>query len=192
MVERTDITGLILAGGQGRRMGGADKGLLPFRGKPLIEHVIERLAPQVGGLMISANRNRERYAIYGYPVLADTLPGYQGPLAGIAAGLQSCPTPWLVTAPCDGPFLPADLVARLAKVASETHNPLVYAATPMREHPTYLLLRREMASTLLDYLAGNGRALQQWCRQQDAASAFFADEAAFLNLNCSEQLAGDS
>ena len=106
-----DITGLVLAGGMGRRMDSRDKGLIAFRGKPMVAHVIERLAPQVGSLIINANRNLDQYGGLGYPVVSDEVSGYAGPLAGLHAGLRACTTPLIVTAPCDSPFLPTDLDA---------------------------------------------------------------------------------
>jgi len=107
------VTGLVLAGGMGRRMDSRDKGLVPFRGKPMVAHVIERLAPQVGSVLINANRNSEQYEAFGYPVISDEVGGFAGPLAGLHAGMRACTTELIVTAPCDSPFLPLDLVARL-------------------------------------------------------------------------------
>ncbi|HMX17345.1 MAG TPA: molybdenum cofactor guanylyltransferase, partial [Rhodocyclaceae bacterium] len=107
------VTGLVLAGGLGRRMGGADKGLLDYAGRALVAAAIERLRPQVGTLMVNANRNGEAYAAFGFPVLADAVAGFAGPLAGLQAGLAACTTPLLVTVPCDSPDAPRDLVARL-------------------------------------------------------------------------------
>ena len=121
-IARTDITGVVFAGGQGRRMGGVDKGLVELDGRALVAHVIERLAPQVGELVINANQNRDRYAAFGYPVVADVIPDFAGPLAGLHAAMAAATTPYVVTSPCDSPFLPADLVARLA---------LALAATPL-------------------------------------------------------------
>ena len=106
MIQPQDITGMVLAGGRGSRMGGIDKGLQPFQGTPLALHVLQRLQPQVGACMINANRNLDRYADFGVPVHADTLPDYAGPLAGFVSGLMHCPSPWLLTVPCDSPRLP--------------------------------------------------------------------------------------
>lgn len=186
--DRGGVTGLILAGGEGRRMGGADKGLLDFRGKALVAHVVERLAPQVDALLISANRNPERYAALGYPVLGDDLPGYQGPLAGLRAGLAACATPWLVCCPCDCPQLPEDLVARLMAAAADKQAALAVAVTPAGMQPTFQLLRRELLPELDAYLAAGERRVGQWCRQRHAAEATFPDAAAFANLNSPEDL----
>ena len=114
---RALVTGLVLAGGLGRRMSadgaGVDKGLALLGGRPMVAHVIDRLAPQVGTLLINANRNADRYAAFAHPVIPDAIEGYAGPLAGLHAGMRAAATPWIVTAPCDSPFLPEDLVARL-------------------------------------------------------------------------------
>ncbi|MDO8959551.1 MAG: molybdenum cofactor guanylyltransferase MobA [Rhodocyclaceae bacterium] len=177
------VTGLVLAGGEGRRMGGADKGLLSFRDKPLVAHVIERLAPQVGGLLISANRNLDAYAALGYPVLTDALSDYQGPLAGLAAGLAACPTPWLITCPCDCPALPADLVLRLLAAAEAQGAPLAVAATVDGLQPTFQLCRRELLPKLDAYLAAGRRKLGTWCKSQGAIEVAFPDPDAFANLN---------
>jgi molybdopterin-guanine dinucleotide biosynthesis protein A len=112
-VTRQDITGVILAGGEGRRLGGVDKGLQELRGRPMVQWVLERLAPQVDTVLISANRNLQRYAAFGCPVLPDRIPDFAGPLAGLHAALTQAATPLVATVPCDSPFLPADLVARL-------------------------------------------------------------------------------
>jgi molybdopterin-guanine dinucleotide biosynthesis protein A len=175
------VTGLILAGGAGSRMGGADKGLIEYRGKPLIAHVIERFAPQVDRLIISANRNLERYRAFGYPVVSDATPERLGPLAGIAAGLRVCATPWLAVAPCDGPALPDDLVARL--LAASKTAPLAIAATAEGLQPAYLLCRSDCLPALEAYLASGRHTLRDWCRLQQAVIVPFPDAAAFRNLN---------
>ena len=183
------ITGLVLAGGQGSRLGGSDKGLVPWRGRPLIEHVIERLSPQVDGLLISANRNRERYAEFGHPVLADRIEGYAGPLAGLQAGLATCPTPLLAMVPCDAPLLPLDLVARLDAVLSAENAAAAVATTEGRFQPTFLLCRRELAPALDAWLAANGRKMADWLREVGAVAVPFADAGAFVNFNRPEDLA---
>jgi molybdopterin-guanine dinucleotide biosynthesis protein A len=185
-----DVTGLVLAGGQGRRMGGADKGLTLFADRPLVAHVIERLAPQVGSLMINANRHAERYARYGYPVIADRIAGFVGPLAGLHAGLAACRTPLLVCAPCDAPFLPLDLVARLrAALEREGAQLAVPRSADERLQPTFVLLHRAVAANLAAYLAAGQREMRAWCRQLPLATVDFADSAAFANLNTPDDLA---
>lgn len=183
------VTGLILAGGAGRRMGGTDKGLLPYRGRPLVAHAIERLAPQVDALLISANRNLEAYAAFGHPLVGDALPEYPGPLAGLAAGLAACATEWLACVPCDCPALPPDLVARLLAAAEAQRAPLAVAVTAEGMQPTFQLCRRELLPALEAWLAAGERRAGLWCRQQNAAEAYFDDPAAFANFNHPEELA---
>ncbi|CAB1368242.1 molybdenum cofactor guanylyltransferase MobA [Denitratisoma oestradiolicum] len=184
-----DVTGLVLAGGMGRRMGGADKGLLLRNGRPLAAIVLQGLAPQVGPLLISANRHPEQYAALGAPVLADRMPDYAGPLAGIQAGLHACTTSFLMAVPCDVPDFPPDLVARLLAALEEPGAPTVaVAATTQRVHATTLLLRREVLPSLERYLNEGGRKVQGWLTQENARQVLFPDEAAFANLNRPEDL----
>lgn len=164
-------------------MGGADKGLLSFQGRPLITPVIERLAPQVVALTISANRNLDAYRAFGYPVLADRSAERRGPLGGLQAGLAACRTPWLVICPCDCPALPADLVARLLAAATEHRASLAVAVVAGRMQPTFQLCRRELLPALDDFLAAGERRAGLWCRTQGAVEVSFPDPAAFANLN---------
>jgi molybdopterin-guanine dinucleotide biosynthesis protein A len=177
------VTGLILAGGAGRRMGGADKGLLSYRGRALITHAIERLAPQVSHLLISANRNLETYRAFGNPVLTDNLNDYQGPLGGLQAGLLACTSPWLVMCPCDCPALPPDLVERLLIAAEIGGAGIAVAATAGQMQPIFQLCRRENLPALDAYLAGGGRKVAAWCLTQGAIEVDFPDSGAFDNLN---------
>ena len=186
MAASEQITGLILAGGEGRRVGGADKGLLDYQGKPLVTHVIERLAPQVDTLLISANRNLDDYIDFGYPVVTDASAERLGPLAGIAAGLRACETPWLVVCHCDCPHLPLDLVARL--LAGIGNAPLAIAATSDGTQPTFILCHRDRLPALNAWLAAGERKVMAWCRAQGAVEVAFADTAAFANLNTSTDL----
>ncbi len=184
----SSITGLILAGGAGRRMGGADKGLLDFQGRPLVAHVIERLAPQVGSLLISANRNLDIYAQFGHPLVSDDQPDYPGPLAGLAAGLAICPTEWLVCVPCDCPALPLDLVNRLWIAAQGQSATIAVTSTCGRMQPTFQLCQRSLLPALLAYLASGERKVGGWCRTQSAIEVAFADTTAFRNLNSPDEL----
>ena len=187
---KATITGVILAGGQGRRMGGADKGLQELGGRPMAAHVLERLAPQVGAVLISANRNLERYAELGCPVLPDTLHGYAGPLAGLQAALAQATTPLLVTAPCDSPFLPADLVARLHDGLVAQQAELAVACADGRAHRAFCLLRRELLPGLDAFLAAGERRVGLWHASLKVAEVDFSDEAgAFGNINTTEDLA---
>ncbi len=139
------ITGVILAGGKARRMGGDDKGLVDFAGRPLVAWVIDSLRPQVGALVINANRNHDRYARYGYPVIADAMTDFQGPLAGFSAALAEVRTPWIVTVPCDGPYPAPDLVQRLCDALAEQGAELAVASDGQRMQPVYALIPRALA-----------------------------------------------
>src|SRR6202165_3424457 len=130
-----EVTGVVLAGGQGSRMGGVDKGLQPFRGKPMAAHVIERLTPQVDELLINANRNPEAYARFGHRVIADEIEGFAGPLAGFERGLVHAAGALVVTVPCDSPFLPIDLVRRLRQGLESAAAQLAGAKTGDHAHP---------------------------------------------------------
>jgi molybdopterin-guanine dinucleotide biosynthesis protein A len=176
------VTGLILAGGQGSRLGGQDKGLVAWQGRPLISHALERLAPQVDQLLISANRNRDAYAAFGWPVLADAVAGFAGPLAGILAGLHASRTPWLAVVPCDAPRLPVDLVARLLAEAITHNAPAAVAATVGRHQPTFCLCRRQLAPDLAAWLARDEHKLGAWLAHIGAIPVDF-DADGFANLN---------
>ncbi len=186
MPIRPAITGLIIAGGLARRMGGSDKGLQLLRGKPMLGHVIERLAPQVDLVVLNANHNAGAYADFGLPLLADSVAGYAGPLAGLQAGLAQCATPLLVSAPCDTPFLPLDLVARLY-AALDTAQAAVATSTQQRQ-PIFALYRREVLADLNDFLATGGRKIEQWQGRIATVSVAFEDAAAFANINTLEEL----
>ncbi|WP_058553744.1 molybdenum cofactor guanylyltransferase MobA [Thiohalocapsa sp. ML1] len=187
-----ELTGLILAGGAGRRMGGRDKGLVTLDGRALVDWTAERLRPQVGRLWISANRNAEQYAALAEHIVADRLDGFQGPLAGIAAALAVIETPWLLTCPCDTPRLPVDLGARLAAaLAADPAADLAIAADSQREHPLHALLPAHLAPNLDAYLAAGGRSVHGWLTGLRVAVARFDDaDRPFANLNDTEQLAG--
>lgn len=203
--DRQAITGLLLAGGEGRRMGGRDKGLLPLHGEPLAAHVLRRLAPQVGALLVSANRNAEHYLGLAQAldpsarVLSDDPAAaggerYAGPLAGLLAGLRACRSEWLLYVPCDLPALPADLAARLmAGRLAAGHAPPV--ALPRdsqgRLHPSCGLLHRSLADSLASYLGAGGRRVRDWLQAQGAREIAFeqaGDLQAFTNLNQPEDL----
>ncbi len=188
-MNAAEVTGLVLAGGRGRRMGGIDKGLQPFRGRAMVEAVIERLRPQVGMLLINANQNLDAYRAFGLPVICDEIADYAGPLAGVHAGLRRCTTPWLATAPCDSPFLPADLVARLADAASAAGADLAVAKTGAQAHPVFALCRAGLLGDLERYLAGGGRKIDAWYAALAVVEVPFDDEAgAFVNINTREEL----
>jgi len=178
------ITGLVLAGGQGRRMGGEDKGLVMLAGQPMVAHVLAVLRPQVGPMLVNANRNHARYAAFGHPVITDEMDGYQGPLAGVLAGLRHCSTEFLVTAPCDAPLVAPDLVARLHAALDAAGAELAVASDGERLQPVFLLLRASLASSLEAYLAGGGRKIDGWFGQLRVAEADFSDASdTFVNVN---------
>jgi molybdopterin-guanine dinucleotide biosynthesis protein A len=178
------ITGLVLAGGLGRRMGGEDKGLMSLAGRPMVAYVLERLGPQVDTLLVSANRNVERYAAFGYPVIIDAKGGYLGPLAGVLTALQRCTTEFLVTAPCDAPLVAPDLVARLHAACTGAGADLAVASDGRRRQPVFLLARASLAPSLEAYLADGGRTVHEWLQQLPVAEADFSDQpGTFVNVN---------
>ncbi|MBK1716835.1 molybdenum cofactor guanylyltransferase MobA [Thiocystis violacea] len=186
--NRDAITGLILAGGQARRMGGEDKGLRPFAGRPLVEWCIEALAPQVGTLLISANRNIERYAAYGYPVIADSMAGFQGPLAGLLAGLRAARTPWILTLPCDAPRPPLDLAQRLVQALVERNADLAVATDGERRQSLHALLPVSFADDLERFLASGERKVEHWQTRHRIALADFRDcPERFGNINSPDE-----
>ncbi|MEX2241425.1 MAG: molybdenum cofactor guanylyltransferase MobA [Burkholderiales bacterium] len=181
------VSGIVLAGGQGRRMGGVDKGLVHLRGKPMVAWVLERLAPQVGEIVINANQNLEAYAAFGHRVVPDDVGGFAGPLAGLHAGLAAVAHELAVTVPCDSPFLPADLVARLR--AALGANELAVAKTGDQPHPVFSLVRRSVHAHLGAFLAGGGRKIDAWYASLKVVEVPFDDEAdAFRNINTREEL----
>ncbi|MBL8362124.1 MAG: molybdenum cofactor guanylyltransferase MobA [Rubrivivax sp.] len=189
---RADITGVVLAGGRGTRMGGVDKGLQPWHGRPLALHALERLAPQVGALLVNANRHLDAYAAFGVPVCPDATGDHAGPLAGWLAALQACRTPWLVTVPCDSPNFPLDLAGRLAAAVSAEGASLAMAACveggDLRTQPVFCLLRASLKDSLARYLAEGGRKVDRWTAQHGCVTVTFADGAAFANANTVEEL----
>jgi molybdopterin-guanine dinucleotide biosynthesis protein A len=185
-----EITGLILAGGQGSRMGGVDKGLQHFRGRPMVAHVIERLAPQVDEILINANRNPGEYARFGHRVIADEIEGFAGPLAGFERGLAHASGELVVTAPCDSPFLPHDLVQRLREAMTREDAQLAVAKTGDQAHPVFCLMRRDVHGSLRDFLGSGQRKIDRWYAALRVVEVPFDDEAdAFLNINTREELA---
>ncbi|MEA3275113.1 MAG: molybdenum cofactor guanylyltransferase MobA [Pseudomonadota bacterium] len=183
-----DITGVILAGGRGRRMGGQDKGLLEIDGSPLIMRTIEILKPQVGRLVVNANRNLERYRDLGFPVVQDVVGDFFGPLVGMASALEATTTPYLLTAPCDSPLLPADLCARLYNALKRGDAEISVAHDGTRMQPVFALLRRELLPDLLSYLENGGRKIDTWYAEHRFALADFSDRPkAFFNINTPEE-----
>jgi molybdopterin-guanine dinucleotide biosynthesis protein A len=185
------VTGLILAGGQGRRMGGVDKGLQVLRGKPMVAWVLERLAPQVDELIVNANQNGAEYARFGHRVVPDRIGGFAGPLAGLQAGLEAAAHPLVVTVPCDSPFLPLDLVARLRDAMDRTGAALAVAKTGAQPHPVFSLVRKSALSGLTAFLERGGRKIDAWYAALAVVEVPFDDQPdAFSNINTREELKG--
>lgn len=185
----TTVTGVILAGGLGTRMGGVDKGLQLFRGQPLVRHVIDRLSPQVNELQINANRSQTQYAAFGRPVIGDHIDGFAGPLAGLHAALCAAATPLVVTVPCDSPNLPLDLVARLLAAMQSAKANLAIARADGRLHPVFCLCSTTLRPPLEVYLRGGGRKVALWCSDMGAVEVDFSDQpAAFGNFNTLDDL----
>lgn len=191
-IPREQITGLILAGGKGTRMGHIDKGLQAIDGSTLAALTLERLKPQVASVLISANRNLDIYAQFGYPVLQDDIPGYAGPLAGMHAGLAQCKTPYLLTVPCDTPGFPQDLAQRLAVALTFAAADVAFAVTGEpgnpELHPVFCLMKTDLLPSLSAYLRGGGHKVAGWLLRQPHAQAHFTDQAAFININTPEEL----
>jgi molybdopterin-guanine dinucleotide biosynthesis protein A, proteobacterial len=181
------VTGIVLAGGQGRRMGGVDKGLQPLRGRPMVEWVLERLAPQVSEIIVNANQNVERYEQLGHRVVRDEIGGFAGPLAGLHAGLKAAKHPLVCTVPCDSPFLPLDLIKRLS--SSLEKRDLAVAKTGTQPHPVFALMKRQVRESLEAFLAQGGRKIDAWYAALEVVEVPFDDEAdAFRNINTLEEL----
>ncbi|RPH59333.1 MAG: molybdenum cofactor guanylyltransferase [Burkholderiales bacterium] len=192
-IDRADVTGIVLAGGLGRRMSadgqGIDKGLQPFRGRAMVEHAIERLAPQVCTLVINANRNLGRYREFGWPVISDAVEGFAGPLAGLHAGMRRARTRFVVTVPCDSPFLPLDLVARLSAALAATPGArLAVARTGTQAHPVFALVERALLDDLEAFLASGRRKIDAWYAPLRVVEVDFDDESAFRNINTPQEL----
>jgi molybdopterin-guanine dinucleotide biosynthesis protein A len=185
---RRSIAAIILAGGRGRRMDERDKGLVELAGRPLVAHVLDRLRPQVDELAISANRHLDAYAAFGCPVVPDSLPDQPGPLAGILAAAAHTRAEWLLVTPCDTPFLPADLAARLRAAALEHGVEMVRAADTERIHYAVMLLHRRLLDDLAAVLAAGERRVQSWQARHPHAEAVFADPDAFFNINTEDDL----
>jgi molybdenum cofactor guanylyltransferase len=188
--SRSEVTGAVLAGGRARRMGGQDKGFIDLNGKPMVEYVLTVLKPQAGVIVINANRSRDRYARYGYPVISDELSDFQGPLAGIVSCLANLATPYLLTVPCDSPLLPNDLGPRLYQALTHEQAELAVAYNGERLQPVFALLKRELLESLLDFLEQGERKIDRWYARHEVAQADFTEcPDAFLNINTEQERA---
>ena len=190
MISREDISGIVLAGGRGQRMGETDKGWVMLSGSPLISHVIHALQPQVGTLIVSANRNLQRYRELGYAVVSDAHPDFAGPLAGISRALAAAQTPWALVAACDMPGLPANLASRLTAAAEQHQADVAVAHDGVSIQPVLMLLRTELQPTLEAALAQGQASVKSWLTGQRYTEVDFSDVAeALANINTPEQLA---
>lgn len=192
MISINDITAVIIAGGKGSRLNGADKGLLCSNNVPFIASILTRIQPQVAQLCINANRNQTQYAQYGYPVFADQLNNenklYQGPLAGIASAMQQVNTPYIITLPCDAPYPPYDLVRRLCIAHHQQHSDIALAHDGIRSQFLHALLPVVLQNDLLHFLQQGERRVGRWYVQHNVALADFSDQPdAFVNINTTQQ-----
>ena len=188
-MNHPDVTALVLAGGRGQRMGGTDKGLIELSGKPMIEHILERLEPQCDHIIINANRNVDRYAVYGHPALRDSLGDYQGPLAGFSTGLKHAKTPFIMTLPCDAPDLPADLVERMLTVMNGQQADITVAHDGERMQPVYALIKTALHENLDQFLASGDRKIDRWYAMNNTVTVDFSDmRDIFRNVNTPEQI----
>jgi len=193
MITATQITGLILAGGRAQRMGGIDKGLIPFHGKPLIESTISRLKPQVSTILINANRSITKYSHYGYPVLMDQTPDFSGPLAGFSIGLKHCKTPYLLTSPCDSPLLPIDLAEKMAVELEDNNLELVFASSKEADgkiwsQPVFCLMKNSLQDSLDTFLSKGDLKIDRWFKELRSGTVVFENAQAFANVNTPEEL----
>jgi molybdopterin-guanine dinucleotide biosynthesis protein A len=191
-ISPAQITGLIVCGGRGTRMGGADKGLQSFMDMPLALHALMRLAPQVGEVMINANRNLAAYESFGVPVWPDPIADYQGPLAGWLAGIERCETPYMAVVPCDSPCFPGDLVQRLTEALAREDADIAMAATQedgrVQAQPVFCLLKTSLLESLLQYLNAGERKIDRWTARHRCVQVVFEDVQAFANANTLEEL----
>ena len=186
-IHQHNISAVILAGGQGSRLGGLDKGLLKLKKIALVQHLINRLQPQVAEIIISANRNIESYSKLGFPVYRDDIADFAGPLAGILKAMQECKNEWLLIAPADSPFVPDDLAARLA--GNIQNNKIAIAHDGKNLQPTFALLHKSLAASLEQFLKQGERKTRVWMQQQEHAIVDFSDKAkAFVNINTAIEL----
>lgn len=194
MIEKHNITGAVLAGGRGQRMGGVDKGLQTWRSAPLAMHALLRLGPQVGEMMINANRNLAAYESMGVPVWPDNTQDFSGPLAGFAVCLERCETDYLLTVPCDTPRFPDDLAARLAAALEREQADIAVVATVedglTRTQPVFCLLKADLLSSLIAYMQEGGRKIDRWTARHRVVEVVFEDASAFAGANTLEELQG--
>jgi len=189
VIQKDSITGVILAGGEARRMGGQDKGLIQLGGQPLIEHVLATLKPQVGKIIINANRNHDSYGKYALPIVADELEGFNGPLAGMASCMRHIDTEYMVTVPCDSPYVPRDLVSRLSQQLQSDDAEISVAHNGERMQPVFSLMKCDLLDSLLVYLNQGHRKIDRWYEQHKLAITDFSDAPeTFININTPDDI----
>ena len=185
-----NVTGVILAGGKARRMGGCDKGLVKINDKPMVSYVVEALRPQVQTILVNANRSTEEYKQLGYEVISDQLDDFQGPLAGIAAAMAHAKTTYICTCPCDGPLLAVDLVSRLASAFEDKTTEIAVAHDGKRIQPVYALIDCSLQNSLLDYLSTGERKIDRWYAKHHYKEVDFShNQDCFININTPEDQA---
>jgi molybdopterin-guanine dinucleotide biosynthesis protein A len=201
MLDPSLVTGLVLTGGRGSRMGGVDKGLQSLNGKPMAQRVLQQLQTQCGHVMVNANRNLSAYQSFGAPVWPDTVADHAGPLAGFLVGLEHCPTPYLQTAPCDVPCFPTDLVQRLGQALLEAPADMAIATSTevnpqglahAQRHPVFCLMRSSLRDSLSGFIHAGGRKIEDWCALHHCVEVNFGastpDVPHFVNVNTSQEL----
>ncbi len=197
MIDPALITGVVLAGGRGTRMGGLDKGLQLYGDLPLAQHSLRRLQAQVGAVLLNANRHLDQYRGFGAPVVTDTIADFAGPLAGFIAAMENCHTPYLMTVPCDTPQFPVDLVARLSQALSSASadiampsamEPAADGTPAWYRQPVFCLIKTTLLPNLCAFVAGGGRKIGAWTAQQHTVQVPFAEPGAFANANTLAQL----
>jgi molybdenum cofactor guanylyltransferase len=188
MIETHQVTAVILAGGKGRRYAGTDKGLMTFNGQPLIKHILTAIIPQVENILINANRNLETYEKFGFPVIQDNLEDFQGPLAGFAVALQNARSDYIVTLPCDGPFIPHDYVKRLVTALQTENSEIAVAHDGTRLQPVHALLPVSLLDSLMRFLQSGDRKIDRWYASHRMALADFSDQQeTFKNINTQQE-----
>ena len=188
--DRTSITGIVLAGGRARRMGGIDKGLIPLCGRTMIEHVLDKLVGQVGAVVINANRNIESYSAMGHPVAPDRDDSYAGPLAGMSSGLHAAGTPLCVTVPCDSPLIGGDVVRRLHAALTDAGAEIAVAHDGERAHPVVSLLDSRLAASIDAFLDAGERKIDRWFDRHRWVHVDFSDHPEyFINVNTEDERA---
>lgn len=188
MINTHQVTAVILAGGKGRRYAGTDKGLMTFNGQPLIKHILTAITPQVESVLINANRNLETYEKFGFPVIQDNLEDFQGPLAGFAVALQNARSDYVVTLPCDGPFIPQDYVKRLITALQTENSEIAVAHDGIRLQPVHALLPVNLLDSLMRFLQSGDRKIDRWYASHRMALADYSDQPeSFKNINTQQE-----